>query len=292
MSASRETGGPRLDPDADRLEALIARTFPDCAPEVRTGDVDRERAIEIMRIATERYYPECAYAFGHGSALTGGFKPYSDLDVIVFLREADHWEIRKEMVNGFLVEFTSFTIDALDLMGMLSFYIRLPLGFVAADGEIVVDKDGGARAFQDGLRAMRDNFHAVDQSDAIDRTREQLFTMLLEFGKNRTPEVMRAVALTGYPVILSGITLLERFWNHRSKHLAKHTELPGSARIAELHEAIAELMRGEIGPIIRFVEELLNDLGGPLWHGRVVRQTVKPEYAPVVHMLLNMANTE
>lgn|GEM_PF-2907890 len=292
MLIATNTYEPHLESDPHGLDAVIARTLPELAPEVRNGQLSRERAIEIMRVAVERYYPDCSYAFGHGSALTGAYKPYSDLDVIVFVPEGEHWEIRKELVEGFLVEFTSFTINAIHLMTMLSFYIRLPLGLVAADGEIVVDKDGGAQAFQDQLRFMREAFFDVDQSEAVARVREQLFTMLLEFRKSHAPEVVRAVALTGYHVMMSAITLSNNFWNHRPKHLAKHEDLPGAARIAELHAAIAAVMHGDIGPIVGLVEALLNELGGPVWKGRVVRQTVKPEYAPVVQMLLNLANAE
>jgi hypothetical protein len=273
--------------DPNRFAQWEAIAFPGCVEQTRAGSVGKEQALKAMKAAVERFYPECIYAFGHGSALTGGYKAFSDLDVIVFNPEGANWEIRHEVVDGFPVEFTTYSMDTVEMMALLALHIRIPLGLLAGTGEIVVDTKGDAKAFQERMTAMAQQMPLVDRAHDRENTRHILFTTLIDLRKDRGIEVAQAVALNNYRAFIAGVTLLNNTWQHRSRHFMKNQDLPGAARIAALHQAIAKLLAGDIVPIIDFTEDLIEDLGGPLWSGRVTSLEVRPEHLPVVRLLLN-----
>jgi hypothetical protein len=260
--------------------------FPACIDEVRTGRLGRERAIEGMRAAAMQFYPECVYAFGHGSALSGDYQSYSDLDVIVFNGEGDYWEMRKEVVNGFPVDFTMFPLNTLQIMNFLALQVRIPLGLLAADSEILVDANGDAASFQEQLRSISSSMPFVDRTDETSNVRARLFSVYVDLHKNRSPEVAQSVVLTAYPAFVQGITLVHKIWLHRSRHFAKNPDLPGASHIGALHAAIAKLMQGDVAVMIAFTEELIAHLGGPLWHG--FKRVLRAEHMPVAKMLLEL----
>lgn len=268
--------------------AIADIAFPNCSEDVKKGIITPERARQIMLGAVEKFYPDCVYAFGHGSALTGGYQAYSDLDVIVFVSEPDYWEMRHEMFDGFPIEFTAYSVNTVDLMAFMAIQVRMPLGLLAADGEILVDTDNSARAFQARLSLLANARQSSDFSSVTDKTREQILLLLVDLYKNRPIEVAQSVVLTAYPILIRGITLLHNVWQHRTKLFAKQPNLPGASEIMRLHEAIGDLMNGDVKPVIAFSEKLLEDLGGGLWSGRGRRQIVKAEFLPVAQMLLGL----
>jgi predicted nucleotidyltransferase len=270
----------------ERFKEWEAVALPGCLHEARTGAVTKEQAINAMRVAVERHYPDCIYAFGHGSSLTGSYKAYSDLDVIVFNPDGSNWEIRHEVVDGFPVEFTTYSMDTVEVMAMLALHIRIPLGLLAWSGEIIVDNKGDAKEFQERMAAMAQQMPLVDRTHDRENTRHILFTTLVDLRKDRGVEVAQAVVLNNYRAYIAGVTLLNNTWQHRSRYFMKNQDLPGAARIAELHSAIAKLMAGDIVSMIDFTEDLIEELGGPLWSGRATSLEVRPEYLPVVRMLL------
>jgi hypothetical protein len=274
--------------DADRT--WLSCAFPGCDETVETGNVTRDKALDIMKEAVRRHYPDCQYAFGHGSALTGDYQPYSDLDVIVFAAQGDHWEVRHAMVDGFPVEFTVYTLETVDLMGFLALQLRLPLGLVAAEGSILADADGGASAFQARLAAFTATRSTTNLGGTIDRTRQQLLILLLDLQKNRSLEFARAVTLTAYPVLVRAVTLRHDVWQHRTKQFARNPEFPGAAGIARLHAAIAGLMHGDVAAMRAFVREAMDALGGALWDGQSTRQSARPEHLAVAQLLLGLTD--
>jgi hypothetical protein len=260
--------------------------FPGCAEEVRTGRVGRERAIEVMRAAVVQFYPECVYAFGHGSALSGDYRSYSDLDVIVFNGDGQYWELRKEVFNGFPVEFSMFTLNTLEIMSFLALTVRLPLGLLAAESEILVDAKGDVAAFQEQLRSIANSMPNIDRTDETRNVRAHLFSVYVDLHKNRSLEVAQSVVLTAYPIFAKGITLAHNFWLHRTRHFVKNPDLPGASHINALHAAIAKLMQGDVAVMIAFTEELITNLGGPVWNG--FKQVLRAEHMPVARMLLEL----
>src|SRR5687768_8481095 len=271
----------------DRFTQWESIAFPGALEEARAGSVGKEQAMRAMKAAVERHYPDCIYAFGHGSALTGSYKAYSDLDVIVFNPDGSNWEIRHEVVDGFPVEFTTYSMDTVEVMAMLALHIRIPLGLLAWSGEIIVDNKGDAKAFQERMATMAEQMPLVDRTHDRENTRHILFTTLVDLRKDRGVEVAQAVVLNNYRAFIAGITLLNNTWQHRSRYFMKNKDLPGASRIAELHSAIAKLMAGDIATMIDFTEDLIEDLGGPLWSGRVTSLEVRPEHLPVVRLLLS-----
>jgi len=272
--------------DPDRFAQWEAIAFPGSVEQARAGSVGKEQAMRAMKVAVERFYPDCIYAFGHGSSITGSYKAYSDLDVIVINPPGSNWEIRHEVVEGFPVEFTTYSMDTVEVMAMLALHIRIPLGLLAWTGEIIVDNKGDAKEFQARMAAMAEQMPLIDRTHDRENTRAILFTTLVDLRKDRGVEVAQAVILNNYRAFITGITLLANTWQHRSRHFVKNPDLPGSARITALHSAIAKLMAGDIAPMIDFTEDLIEDLGGPLWSGRATSLEVRPEYLPVIRMLL------
>lgn len=273
-------------PTPDRFTQWEAIALPGCVEQARAGSVGKEQAMRTMKAAVERHYPDCIYAFGHGSSLTGSYKAYSDLDVIVINPAGSNWEIRHQVVDGFPVEFTTYSMDTVEVMAMLALHIRIPLGLLAWSGEIIVDNKGDAKEFQERMAAMAHQMPLIDRTHDRENTRHILFTTLVDLRKDRGVEVAQAVVLNNYRAFITGITLLNNTWQHRSRYFMKNPDLPGAARIAALHSAIADLMAGDIATMIDFTEDLIEELGGPLWSGRVTSLEVRPEYLPVIRMLL------
>jgi hypothetical protein len=270
----------------ERFSSWEATALPGCIEGARTGSISKDQAISAMKTAVDRCYPDCIYAFGHGSSLTGSYKAYSDLDVIVFNPDGANWDIRHEIIDGFPVEFTTYSMNTVEVMALLALQIRMPLGLLAGTSEIIVDKQGDAEAFQERLAAIAEQLPLVDKNRDRDNVRARLFSILVDLRKDRDLEVAQAIILTDYQAYIRGITLLENIWAHRSRHFVKNRDLPGSARITELHGAIGRLMAGDIAAMVEFTEDLVEDLGGGLWSDRLTSLEVRPEYLPVVRMLL------
>jgi predicted nucleotidyltransferase len=273
----------------ERFKEWEAIALSGCFDEALAGSISREKAMESMKAAVARHYPECVYAFGHGSSLTGGYKVYSDLDLIIFNPDGANWEIRREIVNGRPVEFTTYSTDTVDLMVLLALHTRVAFGLLAGTGEIIVDNRGDAKAFQERLTAMSAQMPLIDRSQDRDNVRTKLFSILIDLRKDREAEVAQAIVLTDYQAYIRGITLVSNIWLHRSRHFVKNRDLPGSGRITELHSAIAKLMDGNVSAMIDFTEDLIEDLGGGLWSGRTTSLDVRPEYLPVIKMLMSLA---
>ncbi|HEX9964821.1 MAG TPA: hypothetical protein VGB04_07540 [Allosphingosinicella sp.] len=282
--SSQPTEGVR---SPDRFKEWESIAFPGALQEARAGSVGKEQALAAMKTAVERFYPDCIYAFGHGSSITGSYKAYSDLDVIVFNPDGANWEIRHEVVDGFPVEFTTYSMDTVEVMAMLALHIRIPLGLLAYTGEIIVDSRGDAKEFQARMEAMAEQMPLVDRTNDRDNTRAILFTTLVDLRKDRGIEVAQAVVLNNYRAYITGITLLHNSWQHRSRYFMKNKHLPAAARIAALHDAIAKLMAGDIATMIDFTEDLIEELGGALWSGRATSLEVRPEHLPVIRLLLS-----
>lgn len=283
-----ETENSRPAAHSDRFSRWVESAFPGVCPDARDGRMDKGRALAIMKIAVERYYPDCAYAFGHGTALGGRYRELSDLDIIIFEKSGNDWGLRREMVEGFPVEFTIYSLDTLDLMEFLAVQMRMPLGLLAADADLLVDAVGDADAFRAKLKSAADEMAGTDRAYERENLRAQLFAVLLDLRKSRSVDVAQAIALTNYSGFVRAATLLGETWFYRSRHFIEHPHLQGSDAIRSLHAALAELMNGNSADMISLTEDLVEGLGGPLWAGRHSKQMARLEFMPVARLLLGL----
>jgi hypothetical protein len=170
----------------------------------------------------------------------------------------------------------------------VALHLRMPLGLLAAESEVIVDSKGDAAAFQTQLASIGSNMPLIDRTPERKSLQGQLFSTLIDLRKDRAPEVAQSIVLTNYQAYIRAITLLHGAWQHRSRHFVKNPELAGSDRIAKLHVAIGKLMGGDINAMIVFTEDLIEELGGPVWSGRQISQEILPETLPVIRMLSSL----
>jgi hypothetical protein len=262
------------------FEALRGKAFGQLADGVAEGNVDRETVIEIMRRAALAAYPDCVYAIGHGSALSGRFAPYSDLDVVVLLRDGQYWEKRCLNFEGYLVEFQAYTLDILEPLIQLSKHSGMSFGLMAADGEIVVDTDGGAATLQQRLREAFDEGPKAASAKTVDGYRHKLTNRIIELMGASEPAERVACGLSLFELLTRIHMHLDIGWRHSGKWIPRMLERERPGAFAAVTRAYERLLEGEAEPLASLASKLLDRLGGPLWEGHVMKQPLTLDLLP------------
>lgn len=260
-----------------RTDKSLEAAFPGASNAFREGRIERELALEVMREATLANYPECVCAFAHGSAISGGYREYSDLDVIVFLRDGNRWGQKCIMHRGFLVEFTFYTLDSLPMVLFLATSLRKPLALCAANSEIILDRDGEAEGLKTRLAAMSQAGPSDAAAPVVERLRLELTTLAVDLSRNGPMPAKIAVALDAYSNLVRASNIARDAWDYSARYLAKSEKLDERDVIGEFQRCYASLLQGDADPLRELVWSLIDDLGGALKHGFEASYLITPE---------------
>lgn len=279
MTAAATATSPLFDDHFD-LEQFRLHAFGPLSPGVIEGNVSREMALDVMRRAALEAVPNCLYAFGHGSALSGQFAPYSDLDLVVLVPEGQYWEKRCLNFEGYLIELQIYTLDILEPLIMLSKQSGMSFGLMAADGEIVIDVDGGAETLQARLRNAFDDGPKPATGKTIEGYRHKLTNRIVELLGATDERERLACGLSLFELLTRIEMHLDIGWRHSGKWMVRRLDEHDPAVFSAIADAYRQLSEGDAEPLASFAGQVLARLGGPCWSGYVMHQPLTLDLLP------------
>jgi hypothetical protein len=256
---------------------LRDRAFGTVSEKVRTGDLTRGEAVQVMQRAVEQCYPDCRCAFGHGSALTGRFSEYSDLDVVVFMEAGNYFEVRCINFEGYLIETQVYSLDAFDVFAKMSRAAGLSIGMMAGRGEVLVDRHGDAHAL---LQRITDMFHAgPDPASAnlLATMRVKLTNLVIDLLEADAQEERIACGLSLFDLLNKAKFLTLQSWGHAGKWIPRTIGAHDREYFPAMVAAYEQIFRGNPEPLAQMATNLLDELGGPHWKNYQARLQVMPD---------------
>lgn len=243
---------------------------------VREGSASPQWALGVARRAIQVHYPKAFYAYACGSAATGRYRPYSDIDVIVILEASLHYEQRCLIFEGAPIDFQTMGKDAAPSVAA---HARRS-GFAAsiealAGGEIIVDTDGGAAALRQMMRDAIDAGREPAAPIMIDVLRNVITNLLLDLCGADDPAEIIACGLALYYPLMNLLTPKDTGWLHAGKMIARRLKASDSDVFDRVVVAYRDLMEGRPDGVMLLTEEVLDRWGGPLWDGYVQRGPIR-----------------
>lgn len=247
---------------------LFEAAYPGVSDAVTAGMLSRADALELSRKFVREHLPDEVAVFGFGSAFSGTFRPYSDLDLVVVLREGMLLRSRCLMFNGVPVEVHAFGADGIDSIIQFSrrhgnASVLLPI----AHGEVVLDMHGEADAIKRRFTAAFAAGPRAADPKLMDTLRHFVTTQLLDLAGGLAPDEALMVATGVYPSLLQLLFLLSRTWRHRGKWAARYGEALVENMAAKVAQAYAKAAAGDFEEFMALAVEILDRAGGPLWAG-------------------------
>ena len=252
-------------PTPDRL---IQAAYPGASEVVAKGLLSRDEAIALSRQFVQAHHPDAVAVYGFGSAFNGNFRPHSDLDLVVVLREGMRLQSRCTMFHGAPIELHVFGADAIDPIIQFSrkhgnATVLLPI----AHGSILPDSEAQAESIQQRFTAA---FHAGPEpanSKLMGTLRHFVTTQLLDLAGGLEEREAIMVATGVYPSLLQLLFLSSRVWRHRGKWAARYGNALADDLSTKAARAYAAAVTGDFDPFIALAMEILDRSGGPLWAG-------------------------
>ncbi len=267
------------------LSALRAAAFGSLSDQAISGILTSDEAADLMRRAALEAYPEALYAFGHGSALAGQFKPFSDLDVVVVLAEGQFWEKRCLVFEGFPVEFQTCTLEVVDMLVLLARSSGIGLGLLAEECTVLLDKDGGAESLRKRLGDAYSEGPLPASPSAIEGLRHKLSNQIVELAGAEAPLEILACGMAMFDLLVRVQTALSGTWRHAGKWVPRNFEKTAPGVFPELAETFKALAVGDKDPLMTMATRLLDQLGGPLWDGYIAKIPVRLELLPATTLV-------
>ncbi|WP_406731291.1 nucleotidyltransferase domain-containing protein [Streptomyces sp. NBC_01794] len=225
-------------------------------------------AIDSACAVVEEHHPDARAAFLGGSVVTGRRTAMSDLDIVVLLNGAPA-PYRASIRHGDwpveLFVHTETTWHA---------YVerevrkrRSPLLWMCADGLLLFDTDGvGARVAAEARKLTAAGPPSVSAEEIDDR--RYAITDLLDDLSGSTNQGERLFIATELARRTGELALaIGGSWNGGGKWLARRLDTTAPGLSTRLHQAVRELLEGQVEPLIGVVDEVLGQAGGRLWVG-------------------------
>ncbi|WP_431783864.1 nucleotidyltransferase domain-containing protein [Streptomyces chumphonensis] len=225
-------------------------------------------AIGAARAVVEGRHPGARAAFLGGSAATGRRTATSDLDVVVLLHGAPAPYRESLRYAGWPVELfvhTEATWHAYverEVRGR-----RSPLVWMCAEGLLIRDVDGlGARLAATARQVVAAGPPPVSAEEVEDR--RYALTDLLDDLVGCDDQDERLFIATELVTRTGQLALaLEGSWLGGGKWLARRLEPAAPALAGRLHHGLREVLDGRVEPLVRVVDEVVEQAGGRLWAG-------------------------
>lgn len=249
------------------LEAL----FADTAEDVRNGAVDEELAREAAMEAVETYIPAALAVFGYGSAFTGGYLPYSDVDVVALVEHGESISNYCFIARGIPVDIHIIGADSIDrIVGHAAKSGVNSILSSIAGGKVLHDPQGLAAGLRErcALALLEGPRPALPRE--ITALRWMLTTQLIDIAQDRPMAEVHAAALSAYPMLLQLCTIGAGTWRNRGKWAIRQPEQnPESRLLSALIDSYSTLFAaGDKAPMIDAALAILDRVGGPLCFGQ------------------------
>lgn len=144
---------------------------------------------------------------------------------------------------------------------------RSPLLWMCADGLLLFDTDGvGARVAAEARKLTAAGPPSVSAEEIDDR--RYAITDLLDDLSGSTDQGERLFIATELARRTGELALaIGGSWNGGGKWLARRLDTTAPGLSMRLHQAVREVLEGQVEPLIGVVDEVLGQAGGRLWVG-------------------------
>jgi len=233
------------------------------------ASLDRQPDPGVAALACiHRHFPTCAVALLSGSVGRSEGRPASDLDVVVLSAgEQPRWATFTEA--GWPIEVFVHTLESYlpafgrDVQRRWPFFLVL-----CAEGRVLIDRDGRARAVQDEARRLLAAGPAPLSREEIDACRHYLTVALDDFADADDLDEARFI---GHDLATKAATYYltsHRHWRGLGKWLLRAVREADPAGAQELLHALAVLYQeGNKAPLHLFAQTVLSSLGGRRFEG-------------------------
>ena len=225
-------------------------------------------AIDAARAVIGEHHPAARAAFLGGSVVTGRRTATSDLDIVVLLHGAPAPYRASFHHSGWPVEL--FVHTEATWYAYVEREVskrRSPLLWMCADGLLLFDTDGVGTRLAAEARKLTAAGPPTASAEEIDDYRYSITDLLDDLlgSADQGERLFIATELarrTGELALAVGGS-----WGGGGKWLARRLETTAPGLGVRLHQAVREVLEGQVEPLVRVVDEVLEQAGGRLWDG-------------------------
>lgn len=249
---------------ADTLHKL----FPSVNTEVRNGSVTQDAAVRVITTAIERYYPGAVHALVCGSILDGRYRAYSDLDVVVTLREQFNYERQCVIFEGYPIDFQALNVDGIDQFVVNS--RRRGIGFTLralSASEILRDRDGRARQLQAWMTTQYAAGPMASTPETISLLRTAIIDTIADLCTVEDRREMIAIGLSIFTFLMNLMLPKKTGWLETGKYIPRDLDRVGTEYFDSIEAAYRDLLGGDAQRLIELATSILSEWGPVVWNG-------------------------
>lgn len=233
--------------------------------------MERPEPVETARRLVREHFPEARQAWLSGSVVLGGATATSDLDVTVLRAEGEQ-VFRESMVfAGWPVELFVHTPTSVRRYVAKDLARRSPsMARLVAAGVPLLDGDAGAE-LQAECRAILDAGPPALTDDELALERYGLTDLLDDLADAEPGPILTATAVATWRVTAELALALAGAWRGSGKWLARELVAldvrTGGDLAPTLDDALKAAVAGDVAPLTRLADAVLDRVGGRLWDG-------------------------
>lgn len=259
-------------------EKFLRQMYPQANEIVRNGQLDIVTAKRAALAAIATYMPDAIMAFGFGSAFNNRHLPYSDVDVVVFVRESSSVVNYCFMSDGVAVDLHVVGLNRVDNViararkeGICSILSAV------SEGMLLLDTANEGQLLRERMTEAMVMLPLPTQDHERRILRWMITSQLLDFSQDRPSMQVQAAALTAYAMLVRLYYSASGGWRDRGKWTIAFSE-EKHLLLEDLVEGYALLFSvGNKKAYLRAALRILDLDGGPLCLGQGNRLTFVSE---------------
>lgn len=241
--------------------------LPDLNGNVLSGHVSSNEAKEIMLSCALEKYADARLVVGHGSAIKGKFKQFSDLDILVVCDGGVSWEKKCFVYHGYMIDMQKIASAAISNILIncrqsgLTFAISpLCYGvFLYGDQQMYDDlKELSCRIISTGPDLVPESY--------ISNIKAFLLSSLMELSSSNDITQCKSLSLSIFNNIIVSINVLNKNWVKNGKFSLEGIS-NSDVTEEEIMKAYCRIMDGEKDDMIILLSKILKKFSPPYWDG-------------------------
>lgn len=251
------------------FDSFIEECIPGVCDGVRNGRVNIKDCGKTIIDTSLDVYPDAVIISAYGSLISGKFKEYSDIDVLVFSKYGAKWEKKCIVKDGYAIEINKVNIFYLKDVFSFSCSIRLCVLMQAViEGEIFY---GDSRVYEK-IKILAKNYMNLGPSTVesmeIDTIRANLTSKLIDIKSSEDVNLSISLGMSIYYKIITLILLYEKQWLGYDKKIEETLNSCSSKfKMNDIANAYKNLFSGEKDLLVDLIIGVLYECGGPYWNG-------------------------
>lgn len=251
------------------MSILVDNLLQNINQDVRDGSLDREKAIDVAQNALQdltQHPIDCAFIFG--SSISNNFKPYSDIDIVVFVDGDNHWHKLMRIYDGYLLDIRVFDIKTLNALEVTARHSGHKFGIDGiVQGICIFDENNLAAYIQERFRKIFNNGPDKIPDKLLDSLRAKITHSLVELCTLDENEHVN-IYVTGLNMFEDlGFFLLisNQLWFGKGKWAIRYLKYKAPDLVSEYLSAFKDLANNNRQPLCLFTLKILEKYGGAIW---------------------------